>query len=66
MTWEYFTHTLNVAGWFVSGDVDADELTKTLNSFGAQGWELVSSTSTISNDSSKQLVFVFKRPVGEG
>jgi hypothetical protein len=66
MTWEYYTHTLNVAGWFISGEVDAYELTKTLNELGAQGWELVSSTSTISNGHSKHLVFVFKRPVAEG
>jgi hypothetical protein len=65
MTWEYYTYTVDVSGWFVSGDVNAGKLTESLNSIGAEGWELVSALSTVNGGDSNNLVFVFKRPVAE-
>jgi hypothetical protein len=63
MNWEYFTHTVDVSGWFVSGEVDSQELNDTLCSIGMKGWELVSSFSTFNGGDSNYLVFIFKRPM---
>ena len=65
MRWEYFVHTMNVAGVFSSGNVNPRELNDTLNHYGNQGWELVSAFDTNSgHGGSRLIVLTFKRPMG--
>ena len=66
MRWEYFTHKIDVSGWFIDGEVDEMKLTAVLSQFGSEGWELVSSFATASGGGgSNNLVFIFKRPKGD-
>ena len=61
MYWEYYTHTIDVSGWFTDGEVDADKVTEELDSLGEDGWELVSSFGAGESGVTKTLVFIFKR-----
>jgi hypothetical protein len=62
--WEYFTVKLKPGGFF-GGKVDTDEMHATLNSFGAEGWELVSAFDTsYAQGTSREIVLIFKRPTG--
>jgi hypothetical protein len=61
--WEYIAQALNVAGVFTMGNVDPKLLNETLNWYGAQGWELVSTFDTAANTGgTRTVVLIFKRP----
>ena len=63
MIWEYSTKTLDVeSGWIANGKVDPEKVDETLAPLGADGWELVSSFSTLLSRGENTLVFIFKRP----
>ncbi|QQE13380.1 DUF4177 domain-containing protein [Planctomycetota bacterium] len=65
MKWEYKTHTIDIRGFFSSGNVDVSETDRVLNHYGQHGWELISSFDTNHHDgASKLIVMIFKRPVG--
>ncbi len=65
MKWEYQTVTLDVVGvWGIKFDVD--EAQNFTNQLGAEGWELISAFAV--NEAagrSKEVVFIFKRPIEE-
>ena len=62
LTWEYFTHSINLSGFFTSGNVTPQAVTDALNWYGAQGWELVSAFDTNRPDGGSQtLLLIFKR-----
>lgn len=64
MNWEYQTVKFDVAAtWGVK--FDADEAQNFANDLGARGWELVSAFSVNEANNSKEIVFIFKRPLGE-
>jgi Domain of unknown function (DUF4177) len=61
--WEYIAQALNVSGVFTMGNVDPKLLNDTLNWYGAQGWELVSTFDTAANSGgTRTVVLIFKRP----
>ncbi len=68
MKWEYQTVKLNVAGaWNMSGiDFDVDIVQEFANRLGSEGWELNSAfTINAGHGHSKEVVFIFKRPIDE-
>jgi hypothetical protein len=67
MKWEYQTVKLNVLAWNWGGiNFDADKAQDFTNQLGAEGWELVSAFAVNAGAGySKEVVFVFKRPLSE-
>ncbi len=68
MKWEYQTVKFNIAGgWNLSGvDFDVDVVQEFTNRLGSEGWELVSAFPVNSGHGhSKEIVFIFKRPLNE-
>jgi len=62
MAWEYHVHTLNTDRIFTSGSFSAPEVITMLNSYGQQGWELVSCFETAGRGGGTiTIAFVFKR-----
>jgi hypothetical protein len=62
MNWEYTTVRLAARG-LLGGKIDEDELGTTLNAFGSEGWELITTLDTnLHYGSTRHLVLVFKRP----
>jgi hypothetical protein len=63
MLWQYYVHTLDTGGIFMPGNFQGQEVTKLLNWYGQQGWELVSTFQTAQNNGGTIAVaFIFKRP----
>ena len=63
-TYEYHTHSLDTGLFFSTGRVDAAEITRCLNHYGSQGWELVSTFDANGHDGKTiGVVMIFKRPV---
>lgn len=63
MQWEYKTVKVSAKGWFVGGQLDADELERHLNDLGDDRWELVSILSTtMTYGATREIAAVFKRP----
>jgi len=63
MQWEYFSHDLDLGGAFVfTGAFSQNELTRILNHYGEQQWELVSTFTTHNHGGSSHIGLVFKRP----
>lgn len=63
MKWEYLTYRYTPTGWF-AGSVKIEELNLDLNRFGGEGWELVSGLGmNIEGGGTRDVIFVFKRPV---
>ena len=59
--WEYRSVRLDVGGW-IGPKLDLSELDATLNSVGAEGWELVSAVDLNQSDGrSAAIVALFKR-----
>lgn len=64
MQWEYRSHTIAGEGVFITGGVDHARITRDLNAFGRDGWDLVSAFNTnYASGGTNLLVFLFKRPV---
>lgn len=60
-TFEYKTVKIGSKG-FWSAEIDADEIDKTLNEYGQQGWELISVIKQLPpNGSAWSLQYTFKR-----
>ncbi|HWV16842.1 MAG TPA: DUF4177 domain-containing protein [Cellvibrio sp.] len=57
MRWEY-TVVNFTKRFFFSGRVNAEQLEKTLNEWGREGWEVVSSTQ----NNMQTMVIILKRP----
>jgi len=63
MEWEYFTHSIDIGGVFSTGEINAPEVTRILNWYGGQGWELVNTFGTAyNNGGTRHIAFIFKRP----
>lgn len=63
LQWAYTTAKYETGG-FLGGKVDEGELSDLLNSYGIQGWELVSCFDTsLHQGKSRDIICVFKRPV---
>jgi hypothetical protein len=62
MRWEYQTFKIEPGG-FLGGKVNLDGLQSSLDHAGAEGWELVSTFQTSQGQRTREVVFVFKRPV---
>jgi hypothetical protein len=59
--WEYRSVRLDIGGW-IGPKLDLSELDATLNSVGAEGWELVSAVDLSQSDGrSAAIVALFKR-----
>ncbi|KKO52632.1 DUF4177 domain-containing protein [Paenibacillus sp. DMB20] len=59
--WEYKTVKYQTGG-FLGGKVNEDELNELLNSYGYEGWELVSCFDTSQNQGqSRDVIAIFKR-----
>lgn len=64
--WQYAVKAMNVAGVFTTGNIDPNALNETLNSYGSQGWELVSTFDTAgTSGGTRTVVLIFKRPIVE-
>ena len=61
--WEYMTLSIDVSqGWGGSkGQLDPAQLNETLNGWGADGWELVSTEDLEHTAGSQCLIFILKR-----
>jgi hypothetical protein len=63
-TWEYKVLKFRAKGWFVGGNVDADELQAALNQFGKEGWELVTIfDANTETGKTKDIVATLKRKI---
>ena len=67
MKWQYHTVAFSIGrGFFpfkAGGQVDDDEITRTLNELGNEGWELVSAFDTnYEGGSTNSVVCILKRP----
>ncbi len=61
--WQYIAQAINVGGMFTMGNIDPKVFNDTLNWYGSQGWELVSTFDTAdSNGATRTVVLIFKRP----
>ncbi|WP_152403267.1 DUF4177 domain-containing protein [Paenibacillus cellulositrophicus] len=61
--WSYKTVKYKTGG-FLGGKVDEEEFEDLLNSYGYEGWELVSCFDTsVSQGQSRDVVAIFKRKV---
>lgn len=61
--WSYKTVKYKTGG-FLGGKVDEEEFEDLLNSYGYEGWELVSCFDTsVSQGQSRDIIAVFKRKV---
>jgi hypothetical protein len=61
--WEYIAQAINISSFFTVGKVDPKVFNDTLNWYGAQGWELVSTFDTAgSTGGTTTVVLIFKRP----
>ncbi|AKG35583.1 DUF4177 domain-containing protein [Paenibacillus durus] len=61
--WEYRTVKYKTGG-FLGGKLDEEDFENLLNSYGNDGWELVSCFDTsISQGQTRDVVAIFKRPV---
>lgn len=59
--WEYKTIKFKTGG-FLGGKIDTEELDYELNTYGSEGWELVSSFDTSKNQGeSRDIIVIFKR-----
>ena len=68
MNWQYRTVAFSIPrGFFpfkAGGQVDDEEITRTLNRLGSEGWELVSAFDTsYEGGSTNTVVCILKRPV---
>ena len=65
MGWEYYTHAVDISGFFSTGAFDPQYLTNALNWYGQQGWELVSTFAPTAGGhwGSTRIALVFKRPL---
>ncbi|HEX2205205.1 MAG TPA: DUF4177 domain-containing protein [Longimicrobium sp.] len=62
--WQYATLELDVDRYFLGPQVDAAEVSRHLNDYGEDGWELVSMIDVNAGEGRTcDLVAVFKRPV---
>ncbi|MFP4978523.1 DUF4177 domain-containing protein [Paenibacillus sp. CN-4] len=62
--WEYRTAKYQTGG-FLGGKIDQGEFEELLNSFGSEGWELVSCFDTsLGQGASRDIIAVFKRKLG--
>ena len=60
--WEYKAVKLRLRG-FLGGKIDQEELERTMNEIGADGWELVSALSTaLYQGRTQDAALIFKRP----
>ena len=59
--WEYHTLKVRARGFLFSG-VDPAEISRVLNTRGADGWELVSGLNDSRRGSSRHIVLILKRP----
>lgn len=67
MQLEYKTLKYAASGWFTSGNVDEDEVNRTLNSLGREGWELNSGIPSSKIDGETHEIILFlKRPANAG
>ncbi len=58
---EYYTYCYETGGW-MGGKVDVNELQTELNRLGADGWELVTSTTTNQGQGyTRTIIMIFKR-----
>ena len=63
MRWEYKTAKLNAAG-FWGVNFNPDETDEIFDSWGSEGWELVSAFDiNEGHGETKEVIFIFKRPV---
>ncbi|HOL91194.1 MAG TPA: DUF4177 domain-containing protein [Clostridiales bacterium] len=61
--WQYQTVQFDTTG-FMGGIIDLDEFQATLNSLGADGWELVTCFDTnMAQGQSRYVIAVFKRKI---
>lgn len=61
--WSYKTVKYKTGG-FLGGKVDEEEFEDLLNSYGYEGWELVSCFDTsVSQGQSRDIIAIFKRKV---
>ena len=59
--WEYKVETMQVGGTM---HLNLDQMTDDwLNQFGAEGWELVSTTTLTFGGTDQRTYWVFKRPI---
>ena len=64
MKWEYQTVKLNVVGTWGGVSFDTDQTHEFTNQLGAERWELVSAFAINEGAGySKEVVFIFKRPL---
>ena len=62
MEWEYYVHELHQGDLVTPDTLNTAEVTKMLNWYGAQGWELVSSFDTSQyHGRTYSVSFIFKR-----
>ena len=69
MNWQYKTIAFNIRRGFFpftpGGQIEEDEITRTLNELGKEGWELVSAFDTnYEGGSTNAVVCILKRRVG--
>ncbi|MDB5331281.1 MAG: hypothetical protein JWP03_2432 [Phycisphaerales bacterium] len=61
--WDYIAQSLEVSRFFSNGAIDPKLLNDTLNWYGGQGWELVSTFDTATHSGiTSTVVLIFKRP----
>jgi hypothetical protein len=64
--WAYIAQAINVTTLFTVGNVNPTTFNQTLNWYGSQGWELVSTFDTAGVDGgTRTVVLIFKRPILE-
>ncbi len=62
--WQYVTVTMDVTGIFNTNSLDPQAINDTLDWYGSQGWELVSTFDTAGrNGGTMTVAFIFKRPL---
>ncbi len=65
MKWEYLSLVIETGG-FLGGKMDAQKFTDTLNSRGAEGWELVSVFDTnMQHGVTRHVIAILKRRISE-
>ena len=65
MKWEYRTLLWDARKGLLGGKIDREQLDRQLNVLGEEGWELVSAPpTTLEGGSTRDIVLIFKRPVG--
>ena len=64
ITWEYLIVTAKVASIF-STKIDFEKLQEQISELGDEGWELVSTTDSHMNGTTRDIALYFKRPQTE-